>query len=190
MADLIVVTGPPGSGKSTVAQVLSKAFEPSALVAGDDFFAFLEQGYVPPWTAEAHRQNEVVVGATAAASGRLAAGGYTVVYDGVIGPWFLDAFGGATGLERLHYAILLPPERECAERVRSRTGHGFTDLDATHHMYGEFADASISDQYVIRTVASPGLIASSIYERVSEGSLVVRFSGAAVEPVDDPFGSK
>jgi len=30
---------------------------------------------------------------------------------GVIGPRFLDAFGQATGLLRLHYLILLPPER-------------------------------------------------------------------------------
>ena len=31
VADLIVVTGPPGIGKSAVAQVLSKLFEPGAL---------------------------------------------------------------------------------------------------------------------------------------------------------------
>lgn len=56
VADLIVVTGPPGAGKSTVAEVLSKRFERSALVAGDDFFAFIDSGYIAPWTAEAHHQ--------------------------------------------------------------------------------------------------------------------------------------
>lgn len=84
--ELIVVTGPPGAGKTTVARFLSKLFEPSALVAGDDFFAFIDRGYIEPWTAEADHQNEIVVGAAAAAAGRLATGGYAVVYDGVIGP--------------------------------------------------------------------------------------------------------
>jgi hypothetical protein len=107
VADLIVVTGPLGAGKSTVAGVLAGLFDPSALVPGDQFFAFIDQGYVAPWTAAAHSQNEVVVKAAAAAAGRLATGGYTVVYDGVIGPWFLETFGSATGLASLHYVSAL-----------------------------------------------------------------------------------
>jgi uridine kinase len=43
VADLIVVTGPPGAGKTTVAQALSGSFESSALVAGDDFFGFIDR---------------------------------------------------------------------------------------------------------------------------------------------------
>lgn len=111
VADLIVVTGPPGAGKSTVARALSGLFERSALVPGDQFFAFIDKGYSEPWTAAAHHQNEIVIDAAAAAAGRLANGGYTVVYDGVIGPWFLETFVAATGLDSVHYAILLPPER-------------------------------------------------------------------------------
>jgi len=84
VSDLVVVTGPPGAGKTTVARFLSRMFEPSALVAGDDFFAFIDQGYIAPWTAEAHQQNEIVVEAAAAAAGRLTLGGYTVVYDGAM----------------------------------------------------------------------------------------------------------
>ncbi|MHB8293715.1 MAG: AAA family ATPase [Acidimicrobiales bacterium] len=139
MPDLIIVTGPPGAGKTTVARSLSKLFEPSALVVGDDFFAFIDRGHIEPWTAEAHHQDEIVLGAAAAAAGRLATGGYTVVYDGVIGPWFLETFTAATGLTFLHYVILLPAEQMCIDRARSRVGHGFTGPGATRHMYREFA---------------------------------------------------
>ena len=77
--------------------LLADMYEPSALVAGDDFFGYLTRGSIPPWLAEAREQNEIVLEAAAAAAGRLAQGGFTVVYDGVVGPWSLAAFVSAQG---------------------------------------------------------------------------------------------
>ena len=65
MGELIVVTGPPGAGKSTVARVLADRFPRSALVTGDSFFAFVSGGWVAPWLPEAHEQNDVVLRAAA-----------------------------------------------------------------------------------------------------------------------------
>jgi 2-phosphoglycerate kinase len=48
LADLIVITGPPGAGKSTVAQVVAESFDRSALVTGDTFFGFVAKGYIDP----------------------------------------------------------------------------------------------------------------------------------------------
>jgi cytidylate kinase len=172
MGDLIVVTGPPGAGKSTVARALSGLFEASALVAGDDFFAFIDRSFVPPWTTEAHHQNKIVIEAAAAAAGRLAAGDYIVVYDGVLGPWFLESFGEATGLAALHYVILLPPLKECVERVQSRVGHGFSDLEATRHMYEEFAASDIDDRHVVTSTESADVIASSLGELMTNRTLL------------------
>src|SRR5580692_2257703 len=149
MAMLIVVTGPPGAGKSTVAGALAQEFERAVLVEGDAFFAFVARGAVSPWLAEAHAQNEVITQAAAAAAGRYSAGGYDTVYDGVVGPWFLPTFMTAAGIGTLHYAVLLPSVQECLARVASRTGHGFTDEEATRHMHAEFARCGIAERHVL-----------------------------------------
>lgn len=171
VADLIVVSGPPGAGKSTVAQSLVSSFEPSALIAGDVFFGFLDRGYIDPWTSAAHRQNELVMEAAAAATGRLVAGGYTVVYDGVVGPWFLDSFLAATGVDALNYVLLLPAQSVVLERVGSRSGHGFTDLDAARHMYEQFAAADVALRHVVSAHVPPADIAATVLERLHQGGL-------------------
>jgi len=171
VSDLIVVSGPPGAGKTTVATALSCLFCPSALVPGDQFFAFIDQGYIAPWTSPADRQNEVVTEAAGAAAGRLATGGYTVVYDGVIGPWFLETFRAATRLSFLHYVVLLPPEPVCLERVRSRADHGFKDQEATRHMYQQFAGADVDPRYVAASSDDATKLARRLFDLVHDGRL-------------------
>jgi hypothetical protein len=104
---LLVVTGPPGAGKSTVAALVADRLSRSVLIEGDAFFAFLRSGAIEPWRPGSHAQNEIVVEAAALATGRFARD-YVTVYDGVIGPWFVETFLGATGLDELHYAVLFP----------------------------------------------------------------------------------
>lgn len=150
MGSLLVVTGPPGAGKSTVAAVLAGAAARSVLVRGDSFFEFLASGAIEPWLPASHDQNTVVTRAAAAAAGTFALGGYTTVYDGVVGPWFLPTFGAATGLDHLDYVILLPAVEVCVRRVATRHGHGFTDEAATRKMHAEFADAQIAERHLLR----------------------------------------
>lgn len=147
---LIVVTGPPGAGKSTAARVLAEAAERSVLVEGDAFFGFLVRGAIDPWRPESDDQNTVVTRAAASAAGRFADGGFTTVYDGVVGPWFLPTFAEATGLDRLDYVLLLPPVEVCVGRVSARSGHGFTDEPATRKMHAEFAAGLIAERHVLR----------------------------------------
>jgi predicted ABC-type ATPase len=136
---LLVITGPPGAGKSTVAEALADSFEPSVLVAGDEFFGFLRRGAIEPWLPESEHQNTVATTAAAFAAGAFADGGYITIFDGILGPWFLETFARATGLPSLDYAVLLPSKDRCVARVATRQEHGFTDEPATRHMHEQFA---------------------------------------------------
>jgi hypothetical protein len=150
VGSLLVVTGPPGAGKSSVARILADAAHQSVLIEGDAFFGFLASGAIEPWLPASNDQNTVVTKAAASAAGAFATGGFTTVYDGVVGPWFLPTFGVATGLERLDYAILLPSVEVCVHRVATRPDHGFTDEAATRKMHAEFARAGLDDRHVLR----------------------------------------
>ena len=143
MGSLLVVTGPPGAGKSTIARLVADRLDPSALVEGDAFFSFVRTGFVPPWLPESRHQNAVVTNAAGAAVGRFVAGGFHVVYDGIVGPWFLPTFRDATGVVALDYVVLLPPLDVCLHRVATREGHGFRDEAATRKMHDEFTAAVV-----------------------------------------------
>jgi hypothetical protein len=169
---LLIVTGPPGAGKTTVAGRVADRFEPSVLVRGDAFFGFLERGARVPWMPGSDQQNEIVTRAAASAAGHFVGGGYWTVYDGVVGPWFLEAFLSETGLDQLGYTILLPSVERCLERVSTRQDHGFTDADATRQMHRQFANASIGRGHLLTDLPDdPDQVAHLVIDAFERGLL-------------------
>ncbi len=96
---------------------------------------------------------------------------YATVYDGVLGPWQLDEFTAAGGIDRFDYVILLPPVDVCVERVATRLGHGFTDEAAARHMHAEFAGAAIDTRHVVTDVVdAPAAMADLLEARRAIGT--------------------
>ena len=64
----MIVTGPPGAGKTTTSRLLAEASERAVHLESDRFFRFIASGYVEPWRPESHAQNTVVMGIVARAA--------------------------------------------------------------------------------------------------------------------------
>jgi broad-specificity NMP kinase len=136
-APLLLLTGSPGCGKTTVAPLVADRHERSVSLDLDWFFAKLRSGAISPWREEAHAQNRVVLHAAAEAVAAFAAGGYVTVAEGIIYPFMLDMFVAASARNgvSLHYAVLRAPIAVVQQRVQDRT------IEPEHA--GALADAAV-----------------------------------------------
>jgi hypothetical protein len=141
-------------------------------VQGDVFFAFVARGYIDPWLAESHEQNTVVTEATARATSVFARGGFTTIFDGMVGPWFLPTFLGVAEVDRVHYAVLLPAVETCVARVMGRTDHGFREEDVTRQMHASFADGGVDPRSVIDAEPEAPAVAEEVLRRFEAATLV------------------
>jgi predicted kinase len=152
MPSLLILTGPPGSGKSTVAGIVAgTAEQPTVHMHTDSFYVWIRSGFVPPYLADAARQNEVVSDVMVEAARGYVRGGYDVVVDGIIGPWALQPFRDAAtrdGLE-LSYAVLRPSLEVALARATEREGRALKEVEPIRGLYAAFADLGDLERCVI-----------------------------------------
>jgi hypothetical protein len=183
VGELIIVTGPPGAGKSTVSGLVADGFDSSVLIPADWFFGLWHRGAIDPWLPGALPQTSVAGNAAAAATGAFARADCQVIYDGFIPPRDLPGFAAAAGLSVFHYAVILPPVTTCVDRVTSRAGHGFTSADATLAMHRDFTQAMPPERHLIADAEkAPGEIARQILDRFAAGSLMWTAPGSRLSP--------
>ena len=139
---VVVLSGPPGAGKTTVARLLTAEHSLSVHLHADDFWASIVTGAIPPYQPGSAQQNQVVMTVLAVAALGYAQGGYYVVVDGVVGPWYIGEFRIAvagTGIP-LHYAIIRPDEETTVSRSAGRGEGALTVSGPVRDMYQQFRD--------------------------------------------------
>jgi hypothetical protein len=137
---IVIVTGPPAAGKSTLARALAQTADAPLAVHmhADDVYAYIVKGFVEPWKPESRRQNTVVVDVLAGGATRFAQGGYLVAMDGIIGPWFLDPWRAASGTVPVHYVVLMPDADANVARFAGRKDHPLQEEAVVRQMWAAF----------------------------------------------------
>jgi chloramphenicol 3-O-phosphotransferase len=183
MTRLIVVTGIPASGKSTVAAALARRSARGVVVDGDTIRAMVVSGYVDMTREpgeEALRQLRLRYQASLAVAGVYLQAGFDVVFnDNILGP-MLGELPGLVPCARFHLVVLSPGPETIRHRDRERAKTAYTAengsfdwlcnvlaketprlglwLDTSHQTPDETADVIIAklDESLIVTDATRG----------------------------------
>lgn len=152
---IIVITGSPGTGKTTTASIVAKEsnMDKSVHMHTDDFFHYLSKGAIPPHLPESNEQNLVVIEAFLEAAKRYARGGYDVIVDGIVGPWFLEPWRALVREDyEVHYIVLRASKEETMKRAVERSKlDRKTNVELVETMWEQFCNLGIYESNVIET---------------------------------------
>lgn len=139
MAQVILIVGVPGAGKSTVARALAARYDRSACIDGDFVqHGFTVSGLVPPDQGpaeESHRQMHLRWRNCAALADNFVDDGFTVVVEHAASDrYWIDFFEDVLRARPLSVIVLAPTREVAIERDRSRpekqVAHLFDHMDA------------------------------------------------------------
>jgi predicted kinase len=140
---VLILSGPPGVGKTTTAEILALRAPRAVHLEADSFFGFIRSGYVEPWRPESHDQNRVVMQIVARAAAGYAPAGYDTIVDGIVIPgWFLEPLRDALhdAGQEVDYAVLRAPLSTCAARAGDRKSEPLADSGVIEQLWQSFAD--------------------------------------------------
>ncbi len=179
---VLIITGPPGSGKSTTARLVAERFDRAVCLESDWFWTIIVKGFVPPWRAEADPQNRAVLRAVAESAAAMATSGYTVVVDGVVGPRYLGLVTDVLACHEVevHYVVLRPDLDVTLARVTARSGRehsrghlaaAFAEEEPATHMWEEFSDLGDVERHVVdNTRLDAPATAALVWSRFTDGT--------------------
>jgi predicted kinase len=174
----LILTGPPGVGKTTVARLLAER-EPRAVhLEADRFFSFISSGFVDPWDPASAEQNQLVMKIAAEAAARYANAGYSTIFEGIVIPrWTLGVIREtleAAGVPAA-YAVLRAPQAICADRVHGREGDpDLSEPGVLAAISSEFDDLGELEPHAIDVAGLDAEQATAaVAARLEEGTLAL-----------------
>lgn len=150
---IIIISGSPGTGKSTTASIVAKesTLSKSVHLHTDDFYHYIRKGAIPPFLPESQEQNLIVIEAFLEAAKRFARGGFDVIVDGIVGPWFLEPWLKAVQDNyEVHYIILRATKEETMKRAISRSKlDDDANMELVEKMWKQFNDLGQYESNII-----------------------------------------
>jgi predicted kinase len=173
---VVVMTGMPGVGKTTVSRLVANAFDRSVHLQADDFMATIVSGFVDPNAPEAAAQHETVGGAVAVSAMTFAAGGYTTIVDGFFFPDGVAGLATACAARGLscHYAVLTADLDTCWSRASGRdAGRWPLERAPFTEVHARFAALDLPTRHVIDATGSPDVVGDAVLAALRADRLVV-----------------
>jgi predicted kinase len=170
---ILIVSGPPGAGKTTVARAMAEASAiPAVHLHTDDFYDAIRSGFIAPWLPQSAPQNATIARVIAVAAGAYAEGGFRVLIDGVVGPWFIDSYRSEAARlgAVLDYVILRPALEIAVARARDRLVGPLADYPP--HIFQGFADLGRLEDHAID---NSGLGVREVIAQIEAGLTKGRF---------------
>ncbi len=180
MNGITIVSGSPGSGKTTLARSLAESAAQGLHLQSDDFYRYPGRP-IDPTRVESRAQNETIMRALARAASAFVEGGYEVYVDGVIGPWMLPVFAAELDASvSLEYVALRSDLELALVRVRERQGAGASA--AVAHMHAAFSDLGACERTALDTTGkSAGSVLGEFNARRGRGEFRLEASMWAPE---------